>query len=793
VQAILVGRTPTEEKQGVREPRPIRETSNLIAVLVIHALVAGATVAFGRRLGRRVMLLGALGPAAAIIWLATAWNGMRNSGPVVEQFTWAPAIGLDGTFRLDGFSALMVGLVGGIGTLVFVYAWRYFDDREGLGRFASYLVAFAGSMFGLVTADNLLLLFVFWELTSVTSYLLIGFDDESPTARAGALQALLVTGIGGLVMLAGLVLLAQDAGTYTLSAILASPPSSTAAGVGLVLILVGAFTKSAQVPFHFWLPGAMTAPTPVSAYLHSATMVKAGIYLIARLAPVFAPLFVWWSPLLVTVGLATMLVGGWRALAQHDLKLLLAQGTVSQLGFIVVLVGIGIPELTFAGMAMILGHAIFKAALFMIAGIVDHQTHTRDMRRLTGLMTAMPATAVLAAIAAASMAGLPPLLGFVTKEAALEGLVHAGNPWITGGVVVGSALTVAYGLRFIWSGFTTKADDDVTDPVGPDAPAPSASFMFAPAVLVAVTVVAGFLPRLVDETVATAATALDQGAEVYHLALWHGFSLPLALSALAVAAGWLVWKRPLTRLRSLTQRVPAGSAVYSASVNGLHRSAEGLTSIVQSGSLPVYLGVILTTAVVVPGVLLAQHWTLPTELALTESPIQAAAALGVVAAAFGAARMRRRLAAVLLLGAVGYGVAILFVIQGAPDLALTQLLIETLFLALFVLVLKRLPDNFETLQWRLAQTTRIAVATGVALTAGAFALWATAGRVAPPGIEEFMARAEPEGGGRNVVNVILTDFRALDTLGEITVLAVAALGVMALVKAKIKPEDKVES
>ncbi len=765
----------------------------MIAVLLIHALIAGAAVAFGRTLGRRVMLLGAVGPAAATIWLATAWQEMRAGGPIVEHFTWAPVMGLDGTFRLDGFSALMVGLVGGIGTLVFIYAWRYFDEREGLGRFASYLVAFAGSMFGLVTADNLLLLFVFWELTSVTSYLLIGFDDESPTARAGALQALLVTGIGGLVMLAGLVLLAQEAGTYTLSEILASPPSSTAAGVGLVLILVGAFTKSAQVPFHFWLPGAMTAPTPVSAYLHSATMVKAGIYLIARLAPVFAPLFIWWSPLLVTVGLATMLVGGWRALAQHDLKLLLAQGTVSQLGFIVVLVGIGIPELTFAGVAMILGHAIFKAALFMIAGIVDHQTHTRDMRRLTGLMTAMPATALIAAIAAASMAGLPPLLGFVTKESALEGLVQAGNPWVTGIVVVGSALTVAYGLRFIWSGFTTKAAEDVTDPVGPDAPPPSASFLFAPALLVALTVLAGVLPRLVDGTVGAAATALDRSADAYHLALWHGFNLPLTLSAVAVAGGWLIWKRPLTRLRALTQRVPAGSAVYSASVNGLQRSAEGLTSIVQSGSLPVYLGVILTTAVIAPGVLLAQHWTFPTDLVLAESPVQAAAALGVVASAFGAARMRRRLAAVLLLGAVGYGVAILFVIQSAPDLALTQLLIETLFLALFVLVLKRLPDNFEALQWRLAQTTRIAVATGVALMAGAFSLWATASRVAPPAIDEFLARAEPEGGGRNVVNVILTDFRALDTLGEITVLAVAALGVMALVKAKIRPEDKVES
>ncbi len=305
----------------------------MILVLAVSAAVAWGCASLGKRLGRRVFLLGALAPGAAVVWLVFA---LADPTEVVEQtVSWVPALGLGLDFRLDGLSTLMVALIGGIGVLVFIYAWRYFEERKGLGRFAAHLVIFAGSMFGLVVSDNLLLLFIFWELTSVMSYLLIGFEDDNAGARAGALQALLVTGVGGLAMLGGIVLLAQAGGSYSLGALLAAAPTTSTALVGLAMVLVGAFTKSAQFPFHFWLPGAMSAPTPVSAYLHSATMVKAGIYLIARLAPVYAVLVVWWRPTLITVGLVTMLVGGWRALTQLDLKLLLAQGTVSQLGFIV--------------------------------------------------------------------------------------------------------------------------------------------------------------------------------------------------------------------------------------------------------------------------------------------------------------------------------------------------------------------------------------------------------------------------------------------------------------------------
>ncbi len=755
----------------------------MIAVLVVHAAVALVCFLAGGRLGRRALLLGALGPLSAVV-LLVRW-AFSGGGVVVESVDWLPAVGLDLTFRLDGFSALMVALVGGVGVLVFAYAGPYFGKREGLERFAAYLVVFAGSMFGLVTADNVLVLFVFWELTSVMSYLLIGFEDDNAGARSSALQALLVTAAGGLAMLAGLVLLAQAGGTYSLSALLAEPPTGGVVGPALVLVLLGAMAKSAQFPFHFWLPGAMAAPTPVSVYLHSATMVKAGIYVVARLAPVYALLVPWWGPSLAVIGLVTMLVGGWRALTRNDLKQLLAQGTVSQLGFMMLLVGMGIPALTFAGMAMILAHSLFKGALFMVAGIIDHQAHSRDIRRLSGLRLRMPATFWVSVVAVASMAGVIPVFGFVSKESALEGLVSGAEWWVTSGVVLGSMLTAAYGIRFLWGAFATKPVDREASLIGPEVQAPGLAFLGPAALLVALSIVGGLVPALFDGLVGSSATAVDPMAGDQRLALWHGFGLPLALSALALAGGWLLWRRPMALLRALTGRVPEGARVYEVLLKGVNGVADRLTSILQNGSLPAYLVVIVGVAVVGPTVLMAMHWRQLPELVLAESPVQVVTAVLVIGAAIGAVIAKRRLGAVLFLGAVGYGVAVLFVIQGAPDLALTQLLVETLALALFVLVLTRLPARFEVLATRIRRFTRIGVSVAAGLAAMALSLWMASGRVAPSLAPEFLARSEPEGGGRNVVNVILTDFRALDTLGEITVLALAAMGAIALVKARL--------
>lgn len=769
----------------------------MLFLLGLHAAVAVVAPGLGRHLGRRVFWLCAIAPGATLTWTVARSAGVLEHRPVVEDVRWVPELGLGLSFRLDGFSLLMAGLVSGVGVLILLYSRWYFSDQAGLGRFAGTLTAFAGAMLGLVLADNLLLVYVFWELTSVTSYLLIGFEDKKGSARAAALQALLVTGVGGLAMLGGFVLVGQAAGTYSLSAIVADPPSGSMVSVGLGLVLLGAFTKSAQVPFHSWLPGAMAAPTPVSAYLHSATMVKAGVYLIARLAPAFAATVGFWRPVVITVGLTTMLLGGYRALRQHDLKLLLAYGTVSQLGLMVLLVGAGQPELTFAGAVLIVAHSLFKATLFLVVGIVDHQAHTRDLRVLTGLARRMPATFVVAAVAAASMAGLPPLLGFVSKESIYEAMLHAGSgvgDVVTlVGVVVGSALTLAYGARFLWGGFATKSHASLSDPVGPEVAVPRWPFLAPAALLSVLTVALGLVPALVSGVTDAAASSLGPATEGLHLSLWHGFTPALALSLVTMAVGTVLFlaRSRVERLQGRLRRMPRASDAYQASVASVNHFAARTTGIVQNGSLPTYVAVILLTVLVLPGLALIRVSDFPPSgIELAESPLQVAVAGLVIAAAAGAARARRRFAAVLFLGGVGYGVAILFLLQGAPDLALTQLLIETLALVIFVLVLRHLPERFEPAPSRFREGARWVLSAGMGVFVAAFVLVAADSRTAPAVSDEYLERALPEGGGRNVVNVILTDFRGLDTVGEITVLTVAAIGIGSLVLAGHREEGE---
>ncbi len=766
-------------------PAPLRRSAALLALLGLHAVLAGAAPVLGRRLGPRVLLVCALAPAATVAWALARAGGVLDGRPVTEVRPWVGELGVELAFRLDGFSLLMVALVSGIGVPVFVYAWRYFAPRPDIGRFAGLLTAFAGAMLGVVLTDNLLVLYVCWELTSITSYLLIGFDDTKAPARAAALQALLITGAGGLAMLAGFVLLGQAAGTYTFSEILADPPTGTTVGIAAALVLAGAFTKSAQVPFHSWLPGAMAAPTPVSAYLHSATMVKAGVYLIARFAPALAPVVGWWRPVVVSVGVVTMLVGGLAALRQHDVKLLLAHGTVSQLGFLVALFGAGWEEATFAAAALLLAHGLFKATLFMTVGIVDHAAHTRDLRQLSGLHATLRPVAVVAVIATASMAGLPPFLGFVAKEAGLEALLHEGSSatLVLVGIVAGSALTVAYGARYVWGAFATKPGRAGAPMAATPVEPPGAAILAPAVVLTVATVLLGAVPALADPLVEGAATSLDPRVEGVHLALWHGITVALGLSVLAVTVGvaLFVGRDRMARLQAALPRTSSGTEVYQATLTATLRLADRVTSVVQSGSLPRYLQVALVTLLVLPGTALLSGPGLPDDLAIAESPLQVVVAALVVGAALAAARSRRRFAAVLCLGGVGYGVAVLFVIQGAPDLALTQLLVETLAVVIFVLVLRHLPERFSETSRRLSRLSRAAVSAGVGTFVAAFALIAGAARQEPAVSGEHLARALPDGGGRNVVNVILVDFRGLDTMGEITVLAVAALGIASLV------------
>ena len=766
----------------------------LVVALVVHAVVALVAGLAGRRLGRHVLLLGAVAPAAAVAVVAAATAGVLGGEPVTFEAAWVPGMDLSFTLLLDGFGLLFWWIIAGIGLLIMLYAWRYFGDRDDLGRFTALLVTFAGAMLLLTSADDVYALFVAWEITSITSYLLIGFKDDDTAARASALQALLVTGAGGLALLGGLVLLAQAAGTASMSGILAAAPTGGVVEAGLVLVLLGAMTKSAQAPFHFWLPGAMAAPTPVSAYLHSATMVKAGIYILARFGPAFAPSVDWWTTTLVVVGGTTMLLGGWRALRETDLKALLAFGTVSQLGFIVLLVGHGDPEMVFAGVAVLLAHSLFKATLFMSVGVVDHAAHTRDIRRLQGIGRIMPVTAVAATLAAASMAGVIPLFGFVSKEAALYAAYHldAGKVGLLALLTAGSVLTAAYAIRFVRGAFLTKPDDelrnDVVDPA--DVHAPDRAFELPGALLTVLTVVFAIVLAPIDEIVGFAAGALVAGGDAFHLELWHGLGIPLYLSTGILVLGYLVWRFQSAAgpLFAVTERIPEARSAYRGGLRGLFELADRTVSVVQPGSLPIYLGVILLTLVVLPGSVLLGG--VPIEISeVASSPLQAAVAAGIVAAAVGTAVVRKRLSTVLLLGGVGFGVAVLFVLHGAPDLALTQLLIDTLSIGIFVLVLRKLPEDFTQPAFRFGNGVRIVISLAVGGLVTVLALAATTVRTGTGAADQFLSRALPEGGGKNVVNVILTDFRALDTLGEVTVLAVAAVGVLSMVRAGRRDDE----
>lgn len=744
----------------------------VLALVVAHLALAALLPLVSARSRRAAFVVAAVLPAATIVW-ALANLGPALDGGIDASTAWAPALGLTLSFRLDALALAMIVLVSGIGAVILVYCVGYFGDSPDGTRNAALLLAFAGAMLGLVLADDLLTLYVFWELTSVASFLLVGQSGVDRAARRAAVQALLVTVFGGLAMLLGFVLLGEAAGTYRISEILDRPPTGGAVPVALVLILLGAFTKSAQLPFHPWLPAAMAAPTPVSAYLHAASMVKAGVYLVARLSPAFAGVPAWWVPIVVA-GVGTMLIGGFRALRETDLKRVLALGTVSQLGFLMVLFGAGTRVAAYAGITMLLAHGLFKAALFMTVGTVDHATGTRDLRELSGLWTSMRGTAVAAALAAASMAGIPPLLGFVGKEAAFAAFLDEGN-WPTAlGILAGSVLTVAYTARFLWGAFARKRGVDDT---AVHAPGPLLTW---PTWLCALAGLAlGLTYGLVDAVATPYATAYP-GAE-YRLALWHGFGLPLLFSAIAVVAGVAVFRAPLPR-----RRFPLDAQrAYDGAVAGLGRVATGVTGRLQVGSLPFYLGTILAVVVALPGTATLVGGAWPAGQPLFSAVLQLPLGFAAAVAALGVVRARRRFTAVLLVGVIGYAVGGLFIVDGAPDLALAQFLVETLSLVVFVFVLRRLPAHFtEDPPSRRTWIPKAVIASAGGVAVAGMAVVASAGRTEPPVAgADYVRLAPAEAGADNVVSAIIVDFRALDTVGEIGVLFIAAAGVASLVLA----------
>ncbi len=766
----------------------------MIALIAAHAIAALVAPAVVHRWGAKAFWALALAPASAAAWALTQTSSSASDSPPTQSWAWVPSLGMELTFRLDSLAWLLTLVVGGIGALVLGYCAEYFDDDEpGLGLFAGSLVAFAGAMLALVTSDDMLILYLAWEATTVLSYLLIGHKPEDRPSRAAAQQALVVTTLGGLAMLVGIIIIGEHEGTYRLSEVIARATSETAptlAGnpviaVAVFLLLLGGLSKSALFPFHFWLPGAMAAPTPVSAYLHAAAMVKAGIYLIARLAPAYATAPIWrWTVLVLGGG--TMILGAYRALRQHDLKLLLAYGTVSQLGFLVVLVGTGTQQAALAGVTMLAAHALYKGALFLSVGAIDHATGTRDLRRLTGLRRKLPLLAAAATLAAASMAGLPPLLGFVGKEAVYATYAESSAwfaPYVLVVLVTGSVLTVGYSARFVWGAF--RNDSAVPPPpvhhLGP-------ALVGIPAVLALASLVAGIASKPLEPLLLRYADTLPADTGEVHLGLWHGVNAALLLSLLTLALGTLLFlgRAPFnTAQTALATRMEAFGApmaddAYRATMRALDRRSLQLTASLQRGSLPLSLGLILTVfVIVVGGVAVAEGPDLG-PWRPSDGAAQVATALVVAACALMTVRSRRRLRAVFLVGGTGYGVALLFLLHGAPDLALTQVLVETVSIIVFVLVLRRLPGHFDptTRQNRLLRL-------GFGIAVGSVATWLAltipqvrSGSPASTGLEET---AKSFGGGNNIVNVTLVDIRAWDTMGELSVVIAAATGIASLI------------
>jgi multicomponent Na+:H+ antiporter subunit A len=772
----------------------------LPAVIASGFLLAALAPAIHRRLrGVTGWLLGLY--ALGITFYFASYIPALADGQVFDsRYDWAPSFGADLHFRLDGLALLFVLLIAGIGSLVFVYAGGYMAGDERRGGLFGLLLMFMSSMLGVVLADNLILLFVFWELTSISSYLLIGFNHERPEARASALQALLVTGGGGLALLAGVILLGYAGENFNLSALLDPTtglrsrdfPQHFLYVPALVCILAGAFTKSAQFPFHFWLPGAMEAPTPVSAYLHSATMVKAGVYLLARLHPALGDTPLWENTLMI-VGGATMLLGGFLALLQTDLKRILAYSTVSALGTLVLLLGLSPGTATpstgaklggavEASVVFLLAHGLYKGALFMVAGTIDHETGTRNADRLGGLWRSMPITAAAAAIAAVSLAGFGPVLSFIGKEMVLE-TVLAHRAWYglaPAAVIAGGLFAAVAGLVAIRPFYGSVRET----PKHPhEAPL---SMWLGPAVLALLGLMLGIMPYWVDPLVSAAVMAISGQESELHLALWHGWNTALALSGASLLLGiglYLTWStihRHHDRYAWLLRLGPAHG--YELSLRALNALAAGQTSVLQSGYLRYYLLIILATMLaLVGGTLLSRgNLDIPHEIAEVQFYEFGLVFLILIASLF-AVTAKGRLAAIAGLGVVGYSVALVFVLYGAPDVAMTQFLIETLTVILFVLVFYHLPESPE-LSSRTARVRDAALALVVGALMTALVLVAVDVQYHKPISHYFVDNSVEQAHGRNVVNVILVDFRGLDTLGEITVLSAAAIGVYAMLR-----------
>ena len=732
--------------------------------------------------------LTAVAPALAFILLLSYAPDIFQGSHFSFFLEWVPQLGLALSFQLDGLAFLFCLLILGIGLLIILYARYYLSDQDNMGQFYSYLMFFMVAMLGIVLSNNLLQLWLFWELTSLSSFLLIGFWSHKTEARKGARMALTVTGAGGLALLAALLLIGQVTGSYQLDEVLQRGELILNSGYYstiLVLFLLGAFTKSAQFPFHFWLPHAMAAPTPVSAYLHSATMVKAGVFLLARFYPALAGTEQWFIIVSLT-GMLTMLVGAYLALFKHDLKGLLAYSTISHLGLITLLFGLGTQLAAIAAVFHIINHAAFKASLFMAAGIIDHESGSRDMRKLNGLWKYMPYTATLAMVAAASMAGVPLLNGFLSKEMMFAETLNqetlgALSWFIPLLATLAGALAVAYSLRFMHDVFFNGEPIDL-----PKTPHEPPRYMRVPVeILVIICIAIGLFPQFFvgDLLAAASQSVLQTSLPEYSLAIWHGFNLPLLMSGLAILGGSILYINRHMLFDFQGQfAAPDAKYIFESNVQKLINLASQIQQWFENGSLQRYMFLLILFALILLATPLLHLFETAGELPrLRVSWLVALCAILMISATLLTVLWsHRRLLALISLSVVGLIVSIAFAYFSAPDLAMTQLSVEVVTIILFLLALFFLPQTSPEIDSPLGTIVRdlvIAILFGSVIGTLCYALIT---RPLDSISNFFIENSVPGGGGSNVVNVILVDFRGFDTLGEITVLGIAALGIFKL-------------
>ncbi len=756
-------------------------------------------------------------PIALFVYFLSYVNDVRNDEAIRATMPWIPSIHISFDVYVDGLSLLFALLITGIGTLVVLYSIYYLQKgKEQLGHFYVYLLLFMGAMLGVVLSDHLIALYVFWELTSISSFLLIAYWYTRDRSRYGAQKSMLITMFGGLLMLGGFVALAIAGGTYHIRELISTPLTEHPLFIpALFLILFGAFTKSAQFPFYIWLPDAMEAPTPVSAYLHSATMVKAGIYLIARLTPIFAVSSFWvWTVALV--GLVTLCWASFLASKQTDLKAILAFSTVSQLGLITSLLGVGglafhydwMEENIFmvavlAAIFHLFNHATFKGSLFMVVGIVDHETGTRDIRRLGGLMTVMPMTFTIALIGSLSMAGLPPFNGFLSKEMFFTAMLRAREVAGWAAILpivawIASIFTFLYSALFVSRTFFGTYKPHLLKKEAHEAPI---GMLIAPIVLALLVIFIGIVPNVLSESILAPAVyavlyglfAPNEAVDVY-ISHWHGFTPELFMTIGVLLFGLLLyrtfskWKKVYARL---SERMSL-NFLYDQSFVWMERGARAFTSRIMTGSMRTYLMYIFASLVVLLlfTIGLSEQWNISLSHLASVRVYEVVLALAMIAATITTVMAKSRLTAIVSLGAVGYSVALFFVLFRAPDLALTQLVIETISVALFLLCFYHLPkfsQKQESVGFNVGNAL-ISVAVGV--TVSVIAFFAYAGKHFDSISQYYVDNTYEKAAGKNMVNVILVDFRGFDTLFEICVLAIAALGIYAMVKLRLAKEEE---